>query len=91
MTARECILGRRSIRKYKPAPVDHALLESIVEAASYSPSWKHTQIVRYIALEGEAKDKIGREFTTAFPGNGKIIENAPLLIAVTVIKNRCGF
>ena len=91
MTARECILGRRSIRKYKPEPVDHALLESIVEAASYSPSWKHTQIVRYIALEGETKDKIGREFTSAFPGNGKIIENAPMLIAVTVIKNRCGF
>lgn len=91
MTAKECILGRRSIRKYKPDPVDHALLESIVEAASYSPSWKHTQIVRYIAVEGEAKNKIGREFTTAFPGNGKIIENAPLLIAVTIIKNRCGF
>ena len=91
MTAKECILGRRSIRKYKPDPIDHTLLESIVEAASYSPSWKHTQIVRYIAVEGEAKDKIGRECTTSFPGNGRIIENAPLLIAVTIIKNRCGF
>lgn len=29
--------------------------------------------------------------TTIFPNNGKIIENAPLLIAVTVIKNRCGY
>ena len=28
MTAKECIYGRRSIRKYKPDPVDHALLES---------------------------------------------------------------
>ena len=85
MTARECILNRRSIRKFKPDAVEHTLLESIVEAASYSPSWKHTQIVRYIAVEGEAKDKIGREFISTFPGNGKIIENAPLLIAVTVI------
>ena len=91
MTAKECIWGRRSIRKFKADPVNHALLESVVETASYAPSWKHTQIVRYIAVEGDLKDKIGRECTTSFPGNGRIIENAPLLIAVTIIKNRCGF
>lgn len=91
MTAKECIWGRRSIRKFKADSVDHALLESVVETASYAPSWKHTQIVRYIAVEGDLKDKIGRECTTSFPGNGRIIENAPLLIAVTIIKNRCGF
>ncbi len=91
MTAKECILGRRSIRKFKAQPVEHALLESIIETASYAPSWKHTQIVRYIAVEGELKDKIGREYTSTFPNNGRIIENAPLLIAVTVIKNRSGF
>ena len=91
MTAKECIYGRRSIRKYKPDPVDHTLLESVIEAASYAPSWKHSQTIRYIAIEGELKDKIGRDCTTIFPNNGKIIENAPLLIAVTVIKNRCGY
>ena len=47
MTAKECIYGRRSIRKYKPDPVDHALLESVIEAASYAPSWKHSQTIRY--------------------------------------------
>lgn len=91
MTAKDCILSRRSIRKFKADPVDHALLESVIETASYAPSWKHTQIVRYVAIEGELKDKIAREYTSTFPGNGKIIENAPLLIAVTIIKNRSGF
>ena len=67
MTAKECIYGRRSIRKYKPDPVDHALLESVIEAASYAPSWKHSQTIRYIAIEGELKDKIGRDCTTIFP------------------------
>ena len=86
MTAKECIYGRRSIRKYKPDPVDHALLESVIEAASYAPSWKHSQTIRYIAIEGELKDKIGRDCTTIFPNNGKIIENAPLLIAVPLSK-----
>ena len=91
MTAKECIKGRRSIRKFKDTKIDHAILEDIIETASYSPSWKHTQIVRDVAIEGELKDKIGRDCTTAYPGNGTIIQNAPMLIAVTVIKNRCGY
>ena len=91
MTAKECIRGRRSIRKFRDTKVDHRLLEEIVETASYAPSWKHTQIVRYVAVEGALKDKIGSECTSMFPNNGVIIQNAPMLIAVTVIKNRCGY
>ena len=70
MTAKECIKGRRSIRKFKSEPVDHALLSEIIETASYSPSWKHTQITRYIAVEGDLKDKIGAECTSAYQRNG---------------------
>lgn len=91
MTAKECILGRRSIRKFKADPVSHELLAQIVETASYAPSWKHTQITRYIAIEGELKEKIAAEGTSLYPGNGKIISSAPLLVAVTVIKNRSGY
>lgn len=91
MTAKECILGRRSIRKFKADPVSHELLAQIVETASYAPSWKHTQITRYIAIEGPLKEKIATEGTSIYPGNGTIISNAPVLIAVTILKNRSGF
>lgn len=91
MNAVECIRGRRSIRKFKEQTVDHALLEEVVETASYAPSWKHTQIVRYVAVEGELKNRIGRECTSTYPNNGVTIQNAPLLIAVTVLKGRCGY
>ncbi len=91
MTAKECIKGRRSIRKFTNQPIDHALLEEIVETVSHVPSWKHTQIVRYIAVEGTMKDKIADECTSDYPNNGAIIKGAPMLIVVTVIKNRCGF
>ena len=91
MTAKECILGRRSIRSYKPDPIDHSLLEEIVAEASYAPSWKHTQITRYIAVEGALKDQIADEGFSIFPGNGNIVRQAPVLIAVTVIKNRSGY
>ena len=91
MTAKECILGRRSIRKFKADPVSHDLISQIVETASYAPSWKHTQITRYIAIEGALKEKIAKEGTSIWPGNGDIISNAPVLIAVTILKNRSGF
>ena len=86
MTAKECIINRRSIRRFKPDAVDTQLLKGIVETASYAPSWKHTQITRYIAVEGALKDKIADEGTKMFPNNGNIIKNAPVLIAVTVVK-----
>ena len=91
MTAKECILNRRSIRKFKSDAVDHELLNGIIETASYAPSWKHTQITRYVAVEGALKDKIADEGTQMFPNNGNIIKNAPMLIAVTIIKGRSGY
>lgn len=90
MTAKECIKGRRSIRQFSDKPVSHKLLNEIVETASYAPSWKHTQIVRYIAVEGEMKQKLA-QCTSAYPKNGSIMENAPMVIAVTIIKGRSGF
>ena len=90
MTANECIRGRRSIRKFTDQPVSHELLARIVETASYAPSWKHTQIARYIAVEGAKKDALAK-CTSIFPGNGKIMENAPMVIAVTIIRGRSGY
>ena len=91
MTAKDCIVGRRSIRKFKSDAVSHELLSEIVETASYAPSWKHTQITRYIAVEGALKDKIAKECTSMYPPNGDIIAAAPVLMAVTIIKNRSGY
>ncbi|MCR5755225.1 MAG: nitroreductase family protein [Acetatifactor sp.] len=90
MTAKECIKGRRSIRKFEDKPVPHELLAQIIETASFAPSWKNTQIARYIAVEGEMKNKLAK-LTTIFPGNGIIMEHAPMVIALTVVKGRCGF
>lgn len=91
MNAKDCIKERRSIRKFKADPIDRALLSEIVETASYAPSWKHTQIARYIAVEGELKNKIAAECTDAYPKNGEIITQAPLLVAVTFLTGRSGF
>lgn len=91
MTAKDCILGRRSIRRFKPDAIDHSIIEEIVATASYAPSWKHTQITRYIAVEGELKDQIATQACDAWKPNTDIINAAPVLMVVSVIKNRSGF
>ena len=90
MTAKECIKGRRSIRAFSEEAVSHELISEIVETASYAPSWKHTQIVRYIAVEGELKNKVA-ECTSAYARNSEIIAAAPMVIVVTIIKGRSGY
>ncbi len=90
MTAKECIVGRRSIRQFTNQPVSHEVLAEIVRTASYAPSWKHTQITRYIAVEGETKEKLSH-CTSAYARNGEIIANAPMVVAVTIIKGCSGF
>ena len=57
MDAQSCILTRRSVRKFTDEPVPHELLEKVVSLAAYAPSWKNTQISRYIAIEDPAVRK----------------------------------
>ena len=90
MKAIDCIVGRRSIRKFKNDKINHSLLESIISTASFSPSWKNTQITRYIAIEDTSIiQKIADDFTPEF--NANIVRQVSTLIAVTFIKGRCGF
>lgn len=91
MNAIDCIESRRSVRKFKADSIDHSLIEEIVKTASMAPSWKNTQIARYTAVEGALKDKIASECTSAYPHNGDIIKDAPMLMVVSFVKSRSGF
>lgn len=90
MNVNECIKSRRSIRKYKPDAIDHSIIDSIVSTASFSPSWKNTQITRYTAIEDPSiLSTIAEKHVPDY--NAKIIRQIPMLIAVSYIKGRCGF
>ena len=59
MEALECIKTRRSIRKFTEQPVTEDEVRQVVEAAAFAPSWKNTQIARYIVVtDKEKKDKL---------------------------------
>ena len=90
MNITECIKTRRSIRRYKPDRIDHSIMDSIISTVSYSPSWKNTQIPRYILIEDTSILKqIADQYTPAY--NSKIISQVPMLVALTFIKGLCGY
>lgn len=51
MEALECIKTRRSVRRFTEEPVTPEQVAEVVAAAAYAPSWKNTQIARYILVE----------------------------------------
>lgn len=88
----ECAGGRRSVRKYKAEKIHDEVLKRIITAASYSPSWKNSQTVRYIIVEDEMlKNELAQTCVMDFNPNRDIIMNAPVLILVTTVANRCGY
>lgn len=91
MNTIECIKNRRSIRSYNDQPVSRELLTQVVETASYAPSWKNTQVTRYIIIDNkEIKDRIATECCSGVHNEG-IIKQAPVLVVTTMVKNRSGY
>jgi nitroreductase len=54
----DVILGRRSIRGYKPDPVPRALIEEILRLAMRAPSSMNTQPWNFYVITGEPLDRI---------------------------------
>ena len=92
MNTIDCIKTRRSIRKFQDRPVRKDVIEDLVEAASYAPTWKNTQTTRYIAVTDPAlKQKIAEDCVMGFKGNTNSIVGAPVLIVTTIVHGRSGF
>ena len=56
----DVILGRRSIRGYKPDPVPRALIEEVIGLAMRAPSSMNTQPWNFYIITGEPLDRIRR-------------------------------
>ena len=70
METKDCILTRRSVRKFTDRKVEHRLVEQIISLAAYAPSWKNTQISRYIAIEDpKVLEEICRTYAPSTPGS----------------------
>jgi F420 biosynthesis protein FbiB-like protein len=57
----ETIVNRRSIRRYRPDPVAHDLIESVLQAATWAPSAHNRQPWRFAVLDSaERKEELAR-------------------------------
>jgi nitroreductase len=78
----EVIKARRSIRKYEEKEVPEELLNQVLEAMRWAPSWANTQCWEVIVIKDSATKQHLQE--TLAKGNpaAKAVVEAPLLLAI---------
>ena len=91
MNLTDAIKGRRSIREFKAEPVEKSLIEEVIDTARFAPSWKNTQIARYVVLTGDSKAKLADNAFEAWVGNKNIVNNAPAVVVMTYVTKRSGY
>ncbi len=86
------IENRRSIRKYKSDKVSRDIIEKILDAARYAPSWKNSQTSRYyVVVDEKVKADIAENGTLNFSKNKNNITSAPALVVLTTVDGISGY
>jgi nitroreductase len=91
MDLMEGIKGRRSIRKYKPDPVPEEVLNTVLEAVRWAPSWSNTQCWEIIVIRDS---KIKSEVAKTVPRNNPAlpsIAEAPIILVLCGKKGISGY
>jgi nitroreductase len=88
----EAMKGRRSVRKYKSAPVSDKDVEAVLEAAGWAPSWKNCQCWRFVVVKDpELKEKLA---ATLKPETNRAIvgiKSAPVVIVACAELGKSGY
>ena len=91
MDLMEAIKERRSVRKFKPDPVSDELLNSVLEAGRWAPSWANTQCWRFVVVRDvEIKARLAEIKGKGNPA-GEAIRNAPVTIAICGMLKQSGY
>lgn len=92
MELKQCIETRRSVRRFTDEPVSQEALRELIRLASYAPSWKNTQTVRWLSVTDRAvMQSLADGPALGHPGNRDVISSAPMLLVETCISGRSGF
>jgi nitroreductase len=78
----EVIQKRRSIRNYLDRDVPEEILEQVLDAVKWSPSWANTQCWEIVVVRQlETKQRLQETLSKGNPGTRAVVE-APVLLAV---------
>ena len=91
MDVLETIKDRRSIRKYKDTPVPEEVLNTVLEAARWAPSWANTQCTRYVVVRDPAtKAKLAEVVNKGNPST-EALKTAPIVIVACAELKKSGY
>ena len=91
MDVLEAIKTRRSVRKYKPDPVEDEKLQEVLEAARWAPSWANTQCWEFIVVKDpEVKKELAEVLTPGNPAT-EAVKVAPVVIVACARLGVAGF
>lgn len=88
----ECLETRRSVRRFKEEAIGEETVRELVRRASFAPSWKNSQTVRWVPVTDKAvMAALAAGPALGHPGNQGILESAPLVMIETCISGRSGY
>ncbi len=91
MEVLEAIKTRRSIRHYRPEPVNEDKINAVLEAARWAPSWANAQCWRFIVVKDEATRSQLAETLTSWNPARSAIKQAPVVIVACAELGKSGF
>lgn len=87
----QVLLGRRSVRKYQDKDIPAPVLEKVLEAVMWSPSWANTQCWELVLVrDQETKEKLKETLAKGNPA-GKAMLQAPVLAVLCGKKDSSGY
>lgn len=75
----DTLMSRRSLRRYQPDPIPHAMIETLLTAAIWSPSAHNRQPWRFVVVEDPTEKEqlasaMGRQLRTDLTADGAPVE-----------------
>ncbi len=87
----EAVKTRRSIRQYLADDISQDDLETVLEAARWSPSWANTQCARFVVVrDKEIKIKLAASLHKGNPAI-EAMNQAPIIIVVCAELGKSGY
>ncbi len=91
MDLMQAVKERRSVRKLKSEPVSNDLVDTILEAGRWAPSWANTQCWRFVVIKDTLmRGKVAETISHKNPG-ADAAKNAPVIIAICAQIERSGY
>jgi len=87
----DSIKERRSIRRFTEQTVEPEKLDLLIEAARWAPSWGNLQCCELVIVRQDEDKKKLAEFLSPKNPAGKVMENAPIVIAVCGRPEKSGY